>query len=169
MNLKIIHLHRDPRAILSSRALFGQMLYHGLKRTLEDRASEEGMEAYDTCNNYYRDIKFLRSSPWLRHLVVDHADISKDLLGIARAVYLFLGLDIPRVTLEWIKTQVSQSPLTREDTGSPLENMVRKNSTAVLEKWYKSWRIDAIRTVEQQCSEFMRHKRWDFVLDPYVS
>ncbi|XP_069490925.1 carbohydrate sulfotransferase 5-like [Ambystoma mexicanum] len=107
LNLKIIHLVRDPRAIVSSRESF-------LELEVDDAIISNAQKATPNISVVMQEIcgaqqrmyqTALRDPPPLlkdRYIMVRYEDLVKDPLGHLRTWYKYIGLSMPSKLQSWI-------------------------------------------------------------------
>ncbi|XP_002737141.1 carbohydrate sulfotransferase 3-like [Saccoglossus kowalevskii] len=126
MNLKVLHLIRDPRGVASSR-----------KYMYKNAANKPIMKAVvDTTRNYCQsEVEMLELSSvmpdWLRgrYKLIRYEDNAIGPLKMAKNVYDFLNLKLPPKVTQWINEN------TKSDV-TPMGVMsTRKNSSAAAQSW----------------------------------
>ncbi|XP_072019592.1 carbohydrate sulfotransferase 1-like [Amphiura filiformis] len=90
LNVKVIHLIRDPRAVYLSRA--------------STRDVDEMY--YNECDEMENNLRFWKDPPsWLRgrHMLLRYEDLADDPDSITEKIYDFLGLKVPATVKMWLK------------------------------------------------------------------
>ena len=95
LNVKIIHLVRDPRGIMNER-LKSKELNYDLRR----RKGNSADEILDMCQHLDRNLEYRNNSTdWLvkgRYKLVRYEDAVDDPIRTAMEIYEFIGLDLPQ-------------------------------------------------------------------------
>lgn len=178
VDIKILHLLRDPRGIANSRR-------HVL-RTMNVNAS-----LHDTCHRLKQNMLtgLVDTPAWLkgRYMVVRYEDVALHPYGIAQSVYSFVGLSFPKNMLQWIANNTGiPNPQTTDLFTSPInhselndikswqnraaeqqsENLLQlkkrrdpygttRDSAKVVQKWVSQLPYRTVRLVEDVCTTFM--------------
>ena len=149
-SLKVIHLVRDPRAILNSCIM----------RNSRQNWTVAALTKYarELCGATLRNIKYAVSAPpWLQghYTLLRYEDLATSPHQIAEQLYKFVGINIsPRVRV-WIDR------VTREGWGSvsASDPASRSYSAQNLTDSVKTWRLQMpyslVRVVETECYEVM--------------
>ncbi|KAL2086645.1 hypothetical protein ACEWY4_017704 [Coilia grayii] len=158
LDLRIIHLVRDPRAVWRSRRSLGYdlvrdnglVLQHSQVKGLE--ADYRVMEAI--CQSHVRIYQTLLLDPpdFLRgrYKMVRYEDVVDDPLGQVNAVYKFTGLNMTHQLHRWIyhTTHLSGSAKDPFETSS-------RNAKAVSRAWRTKLAHQQVRQVQQLCKGAM--------------
>lgn len=143
LNLKIIHLVRDPRGILSSRSA-------AEKRTLNVDKGLEGEAGY-LCRRIKSNLGLASSRPpWLegRYMLVRYEDIAYDPEKWANQVYKFAGLGtVPSEVLSWIRTNTNVESTNVYSTS--------RNSKATAEAWRKAISFPVAKRIGEVCKDVL--------------
>lgn len=158
IELKVIHLVRDPRPTERSR-----------NRTrpnfnLIRRKGTDEMDEIDLCDTLERNLQFWRNTPpWLKgkYKFVRFEDVASSPQKMAGELYDFVGLTMVAKVEEWIKkhTELKQS-------NSYAYGTVR-NSAEVLESWRRDMDWGLIKKIQNICSKPM--EALGYVLFPDVA
>ena len=144
--LKLVHLVRDPRAVVYS------MVYS--TKWIENHSHPSfGENIRRLCDPILQNIRFGSISPpsWLQKhfMVIRYEDLVLDTVNIARELYRFAEFEWPISVDEWIHGHAQNKAV---DSRNPYS--LNKNATAVLDKW-KNAPEDFIRAVENGCGDLM--------------
>lgn len=156
LDVKFIHLVRDPRAVLASRMVafekyknwkdFGA---HG-DVPLDD---DEVRKLKGNCDNVRMSAQIgLRQPKWLRgrYMLVRYEDIARFPMSKAAEMYRFAGIPFTPQVKTWIlkNTQVSQQQ-TKEEAGGVYS--LQRNSSEHVEKWRFSLPFKIAQVVQRVC------------------
>lgn len=161
-SLKVVHLVRDPRAVLNTRVVHDSHENWTVKSVLK--------HAQSLCRDMLRNIKYAVSAPsWLqgRYTLLRYEDLATNPHQIAEQLYKFVGISIsPQVRL-WIDRSL------REGFVSPslLNPIYRKfsysaqNLTDSVKKWREQMPYSIVRLIETECYEVMNLLGYKIVED----
>ena len=142
-NVKVVHLVRDPRAVVNSRVNLKWMKDH-LHPSFSDNVRR-------ICNPILQNIRFglLFPPPWLknRFLIIRYEDLVENTVNITRELYRFAEFDWSASIDKWISKQAYNS---KQGT----EYSVFRNATAAIHGW-KNAPMPFIRAVEDECRDLM--------------
>ncbi|KAK3569733.1 hypothetical protein QTP86_004054 [Hemibagrus guttatus] len=120
LNLRIVHLARDPRAILASRITTFTAEFSAWKiwnDTGKQPPSIDLTQITKTCQDMEDSVNTgLKKPAWLhgRYLLVRYEDLALNPEAKAKEIYRFLDLDIGDSVLEWISQNTNNSKTTSE-------------------------------------------------------
>lgn len=117
----IIHLVRDPRAMLTS--LVRRTFFHGgkIRKLIVSRPiTEEGLRlikkyAHRLCSQVEDNIQFMKQLPgWFsdRYKLVRYEDVVRDPLNATKAMYDFLGLPMSERINKWLVEGIMPNEIT---------------------------------------------------------
>ncbi|XP_070579577.1 carbohydrate sulfotransferase 1-like [Ptychodera flava] len=144
LNFKIVHLVRDPRAIINSRAQ-AYFRNHDFMR--------KGVpwdEVTDLCNDMQENLRFVRSSPtWLRgkYILLRYEDLASEPLQTTKHLYSFIGVKLHDDVIRWILQN------TKEERGGALSTT--RNSTERVVAWKQEMSFDQVNDVQLKCADAM--------------
>ena len=142
-DVKVVHLVRDPRAVVNSRVNLKWMKDH-LHPSFSDNVRR-------ICNPILQNIRFglLSPPPWLknRFLIIRYEDLVENTVNITRELYRFAGFDWSASIDKWISKQAYNS---KQGT----EYSVFRNATAAIHGW-KNAPMPFIKAVEDECRDLM--------------
>nr|XP_054769772.1 carbohydrate sulfotransferase 3-like [Lytechinus pictus] len=172
VNVKIIHLVRDPRGTANSRRLYYNFSKPHLPRTTTtghlrfkgklDSLGLLGDYPDHVVHTIPRLCQWTRDSihqvqnekpSWLRnrYKLVRYEDFALDPLRAAHQIYDFVGLEFPPAVIEWIVTNTRSN-----DQRSVKLFSTHKNSIETAYRWRQSLRPLQVRQVEQICHTTMK-------------
>ncbi|XP_061578539.1 carbohydrate sulfotransferase 1-like [Cololabis saira] len=157
LDLKIIHLVRDPRAILTSRIMAFADQFRAWKiwnATGRQPRYVDLTQITSTCEDMAASTETALQRPaWLRgrYLLVRYEDLALDPKAKATEIYRFLGLEMEEKVRAWIAKN------TNSNVSAPSEWNYRYSTTRDSKTTAESWRLrlgfDIVRTVQKLCNE----------------
>ena len=157
-NFKVIHLVRDPRAVMMSRMLTFHELYDGNKKlgpyirgSLEAFSDEYVAKASnDYCSHHTNSIRFSRES-WLasKYLRVRYEDFARAPEAAAREMYHFIGQSYTAKVRDYVYESTHQS----QGAGG---YGTFKNTLKVLDSWKKKILLRHLDVIDRECKELMQ-------------
>ena len=160
--LKVVHLVRDPRAVLNMRLL------HNSHENWTRKSVRE--HAKTLCRDMLRNIKYAVSAPsWLqgRYTLLRYEDLAMNPHQIAEQLYRFVGVNIDPQVRVWIDrtsrdgyvSPVPLDPIYRQFSYSV------QNMTDSVEKWRAQMPYPVVRLIETECYEVMNLLGYKIVED----
>nr|XP_057932073.1 carbohydrate sulfotransferase 1-like [Doryrhamphus excisus] len=156
LDLKIIHLVRDPRAILASRMMTFSDQFRAWKiwnATGRQPRSVDLSQITSTCKDMVASAETgLQNPAWLqgRYLLVRYEDLAFNPQHKASEIYRFVGLELEDRVRMWMTRN------TRGGSSAPSELNYRYSTTRDSRVAAESWRLhldfDIVRTVQNQCN-----------------
>ncbi|KAI8499249.1 hypothetical protein Bbelb_230130 [Branchiostoma belcheri] len=158
VDLKIIHLVRDPRATIASRmGVFDQG-----KSYADLNVKNKNYGIYGLCREALRNMQpksgtssFLRD----RYALVRYEDIIRDITEMAKRLYNFTGVPIHRDVLRWIQLNTNVEDV---DAG-PFSR--KRNAKEAANHWRTRLSFSQVRTIQDYCVEAMRLLGYRFITD----
>ena len=154
-DVRLIHLVRDPRAVIYSRM-------NSVKWIKSYQDSKFRSEVHRLCDPIEQSIRLGLFHPpsWLkdRFKVVRYEDLAANTVNITRELYRFAGFDWSRSVDKWISDHDRPPSNYKEKTAYSLY----RNASNIIDKW-KNAPEDLIRVVEDVCSDLMNmlgYDRW---------
>ena len=141
-NLKIIHLLRDPRAIIASRLRLGWISKTGT------------LKIQEFCSRMIEDLQFVTTSKISRnYIILRYEDIVANVLPVVKNIFTATGLNLTDNLEKWLveNTRWSGSISTPEPFRTTKRNALRTANF-----WRKNISMSAIRTVEENCKFVMK-------------
>lgn len=143
--MKVIHLVRDPRAIINSRAHI-DLSRHSTKWTMADYQTNARALCTQILNNLKKGVSE-EAFEGMYH-VIRYEDIATQTERATRQLYEFAGLSWSEKTSQWLR----QNNLKTHEF-HPFSTT--KNATISLNLWRKQLDVEVIRIIEQECSIIM--------------
>ncbi|RXM33792.1 Carbohydrate sulfotransferase 3 [Acipenser ruthenus] len=169
LQMKIIQLVRDPRAILASRMVAFSSKYENWKKwavngevPIED---EEVQKLKGNCENIRLSAEVgLRQPSWLkaRYMLVRYEDIARYPMQKAAEMYRFSGIPFTRQVKEWILKNTQGS----KESGGVYST--KKNSSEQFEKWRFSMPYQLAQVVQKVCGPAMELFGYKLIEDPKI-
>lgn len=157
LDLKIIHLVRDPRAILASRIMAFSDQFRPWKiwnSTGRQPRYVDLSQITSTCKDMTASAETgLQRPAWLRgrYLLVRYEDLAFNPKDKAGEIYRFVGLDMESRVQAWIRKN------TRSNVSSQSEWNYRystsRDSRATAESWRLRLSFDIVKTVQELCTD----------------
>ena len=135
LNVKIIHLVRDPRAVFLSR---------------ENVADKHPKNISNSCPRLKRNLEFWLDTPnWLqnKYLLVRYEDLAEKPLLVAARIYKFLNISMPLSVKLWIKQN------TDHDEGGKFSHT--RDSRNAATKWRTNLSFQKVQYVQSRCHSVM--------------
>ncbi|CAL1595576.1 unnamed protein product [Knipowitschia caucasica] len=156
LDLRIIHLVRDPRAILASRMTAFADQFRAWKiwnATGRQPRYVDLTQITSTCKDISASLETaLQRPPWLRgrYYLVRYEDLALNPKDKTEDIYRFAGLDVDQRVLTWINKN------TNSNNGSPSDwnykYSTSRDSRAAAESWRLRLSFDIVRTVQNLCN-----------------
>ncbi|KAM4591219.1 carbohydrate sulfotransferase 3a [Odontesthes bonariensis] len=166
LDVTVIQLVRDPRAILASRMVAFSSKYQTWKTWAQDgqvpEDDEEVKRLKGNCDHIRMSAEVGLSQPhWLRrrYMLVRYEDIARYPMQKAEEMYKFTGIPFSSQAREWIlkNTQTTQ--------GASGIYSTQKNSSEQAEKWRFSIPFTLAQVVQRVCGPTMKLFGYKFVDD----
>ncbi|KAM4019222.1 carbohydrate sulfotransferase 4-like [Anomaloglossus baeobatrachus] len=152
LDLRIIHLVRDPRAIVFSRKYFELSVDDPIVLKEHDTATNGSIiakicKAQANINNMVNVAgDYLKR----RYLLVRHEDLSREPISNTKKIYEFSGLKMTADLERWIYN------ITHVEEGQKGIFMTySRESSKVLQQWRKTMDFKQVKEIEQHCKEAM--------------
>ncbi|XP_074523914.1 carbohydrate sulfotransferase 6-like [Halichoeres trimaculatus] len=158
LNLRIIHLVRDPRAVFQSRENAGGLLMGddyivlGQKRTPADELPYRVMQ--EICRSHVRIIERAIMMPphFLegRYKLVRYEDVARNPLEEIVSLFQFVGLRMTPDLENWINYMTQGENAKRGGFG-----VSSRNATDIAQAWRSTLPHDKVKRVQEVCREAM--------------
>ncbi|XP_041803332.1 carbohydrate sulfotransferase 3a [Chelmon rostratus] len=166
LDVRVIQLVRDPRAILASRMVAFSSKYQTWKAWAQDgqvpEDDEEVKRLKGNCDHIRMSAEVGLSRPrWLRnrYMLVRYEDIARYPMQKAEEMYRFTGIPFSPQAREWI---LKNTQTTQEASGI---YSTQKNSSEQAEKWRFSIPFTLAQVVQRVCGPTMKLFGYRFVND----
>ncbi|XP_028279170.1 carbohydrate sulfotransferase 3a [Parambassis ranga] len=166
LDVRVIQLVRDPRAILASRMVAFSSKYQTWKTWAQDgqvpEDDEEVKRLKGNCDHIRISAEVGLSQPrWLRnrYMLVRYEDIARYPMQKAEEMYRFTGIPFTSQAREWI---LRNTQTTQEASGI---YSTQKNSSEQAEKWRFSIPFTLAQAVQRVCGPTMKLFGYKFVDD----
>ncbi|XP_060734640.1 carbohydrate sulfotransferase 1-like isoform X2 [Tachysurus vachellii] len=152
LDLRIVHLVRDPRAILASRLTafpFQFIAWKIWNATDRQPASVDLTQITKTCQDMEDSVNIgLEKPAWLngRYLLVRYEDLALNPEAKAKEIYRFLDLDINNKVLEWISQNTNDTSKIKSVYST------KRDSKNASERWRLNLGFDIVKTVQKLCN-----------------
>ncbi|NXP15837.1 CHST4 sulfotransferase, partial [Thinocorus orbignyianus] len=158
LNLKIIHLVRDPRAVFRSRENAVAELKHDTNIVVRSQGKRTEMEPYDTmqviCKSQVEMYKagsqdvpsFLKD----RYLLVRYEDIVRDPLAKTAEMYRFAELNFTPELQKWVHNITHGN-----GQGAHMFIIGSRDALRVSQAWRKTLSFQKIKEVQNVCKDAM--------------
>ena len=165
-NFKVIHLVRDPRAVMNSRMSVFHELYDGSKLLGPHIDGKEGQAGFDTdymekaadwmCSHHLYNYKLgINPPPWLvgRYKMVRYEDLAASPDYWTREILHFIGLKYTKKYKEYVYNITHIKERGEKDRGT---YSVEKETSEMIDKWKAKLTEPHWRTIERVCADMMR-------------
>ncbi|XP_002731127.2 carbohydrate sulfotransferase 1-like [Saccoglossus kowalevskii] len=158
-NLKVLHLVRDPRGVVSSRKYMYKNANNRSINTMGHLRAD--LKAY--CQRMVEMLRVVSDPPeWLegRYKILRYEDTATDPINSVKSIYKFLNLPLPENVTDWIDNN------TKEDHNVKSVMGTKKNSTAAAQSWRSRLIYDDVNIVQHlspclELMDLMGYKRMD--------
>ncbi|NWR79961.1 CHST4 sulfotransferase, partial [Centropus unirufus] len=158
LNLKIIHLVRDPRAVFRSRENAAAELKRDSNIVVRSQRTTEKTEPYDAmqviCNShvdiYKAGIQILPNSLKDRYLLVRYEDIVRDPIARAAQMYRFAELSFTPELQKWVHNITHG-----KGQGAQAFDIGSRDALRVSQAWRTDLPFKQIEEVQKVCKDAM--------------
>ncbi|XP_034294513.1 carbohydrate sulfotransferase 3 [Pantherophis guttatus] len=157
LDLRIIQLVRDPRAVLASRMVAFSGKYETWKKWANEGVATLNEDEVHRLRGNCESIRLsaelgLKQPAWLqgRYMLVRYEDIARSPLQKAKEMYKFTGIALTTQVEDWILKN-TQAPQDSNDIYS-----TQKNSSEQFEKWRFSIPFKLAQVVQNICTPAMK-------------
>uniref|UniRef100_A0A8C4X6F0 Sulfotransferase n=1 Tax=Erpetoichthys calabaricus TaxID=27687 RepID=A0A8C4X6F0_ERPCA len=154
LNLKIVHLVRDPRGILASRmtAFMDQFRAWKIWNATGRRPHYIDLSQITrTCTDLSDSVETGFSKPaWLKgkYMLIRYEDLAKEPVQKAKEIYKFIGLGMDPKVHTWILQNTNGS----NNAEGNYKFTTTRNSKATAESWRLNLAFDIVQTVQRLCN-----------------
>ena len=150
-NLKIIHLLRDPRAIIASRLRLGWISKTGT------------LKIQEFCNRMSEDLHFVTTSTISRnYMILRYEDLVANVFPVVTNIFQTTGLDLTDNLEKWLVENTRWSGSI--DTLEPFRT-TKRNALRTAHFWRKNISMNVVRIVEENCKVVMKDAGYRRVTD----
>ena len=142
--VKVLHLVRDPRAIIQSR--------RKVKLMYRKRLWKESQEAELLCPRMLSDIKIRKELEKIypnNFLNIRYEDLAANITKVTKQIYDFLGLEMTRKVEDDIRSFTEA----KKDAGP--YNIIRRNSQKTATKWRRMMRPQTKKAIRYICEDVL--------------
>ncbi|XP_074856351.1 carbohydrate sulfotransferase 3 isoform X2 [Carettochelys insculpta] len=167
LDMRIIQLVRDPRAVLASRMVAFSGKYETWKKWASEGAAplneDEVQRLRGNCESIRLSAELgLKQPAWLRgrYMLIRYEDIARSPLQNAKEMYKFAGISLTPQVEEWIQKN-TQAP---QDSNGIYST--QKNSSEQFEKWRFGIPFKLAQVVQSVCGPAMSLFGYKLASDP---
>lgn len=149
-NLKIIHLLRDPRAVIASLDRVGWVFNRSVVKSAWTNFSLFSAYVQKFCTQMIQSLSFALSAEAKfheRYKILRYEDLIKTPMTVSQELFDFFGI---RMAAE-VKDYVTRSSRTNNRRNTHAYSTMRSNVSSLIDSWRKQLSIEAVRTVESNC------------------
>ena len=149
-HLKVIHLVRDPRAIVSSRLRLGWISWN----------SDGIVQIREICHRMRENIHMGRdmsSKNSEKYLVMRYEDLVNNTLPVVRKLFNHVGLEMTKSVEQWVLRN-TRWPSVEKNLSKTLQPFKTEERDALktMSSWRRNIQMDVVQTVEENCESFMK-------------
>ncbi|KAM7003308.1 carbohydrate sulfotransferase 6 [Tautogolabrus adspersus] len=160
LDLRIIHLVRDPRAVLKSREEAAKALMRDNSVVLEQRTIPAAEVQYqvmqEICRSHVRinERAILKPPPFLegRYKMVRYEDVARNPLKEINSIYEFVGLEMTKELEEWI-FRVTHGK--GKGTKKEAFKITSRNAADVSQAWRSILPHNKVKRIQEVCKGAM--------------
>ncbi|XP_062860420.1 carbohydrate sulfotransferase 1-like [Trichomycterus rosablanca] len=149
LNVRVIQLVRDPRAILASRLAAFHDIYMGQNATDQQPDHLDLSNINKTCQDIEQSVNTgLQKPTWLkgRYLLVRYEDLALNPEAKTKEIYKFLDVDIDDKVFRWL-SQNTNATGQMNDLYS-----TSRDAKSTTESWRQKLAFDIVKTVQTICN-----------------
>lgn len=160
LDLRIIHLVRDPRAVVRSREQSAKAFMNDNAIVLEQKSIPAAEVQYqvmqEICRSHVRinERAILKPPPFLkgRYKMVRYEDVARNPLGEINGMYEFVGLDMTTQLAEWIyRVTHGKGKGTRKEAFK----ITSRNAADVSQAWRSTLPHNKVKRIQEVCKGAM--------------
>ncbi|XP_029010402.1 carbohydrate sulfotransferase 1-like isoform X2 [Betta splendens] len=159
LDLRIIHLVRDPRAILASRIMAFSDQFRAWKiwnATGRQPRYVDLSQITSTCKDMSASVQTGAQRPaWLRgrYLLVRYEDLALNPMEKAGEIYRFVGLEMEDRARTWIARNTNASASAAAAADWNYRYSTTRDSRSTAESWRLRLSFDIVRAVQNLCND----------------
>ncbi|XP_038078389.1 carbohydrate sulfotransferase 1-like [Patiria miniata] len=145
LNVKVLHLVRDPRGVMNSRHLVGEENGDFIRRK-----GIHGDETLDLCQHMKRNVAFAHQGPdWFKdnYMLVRYEDIAEQPYKITNEIYRFLGWEVSKEITNWLEAN------TNHNAGDAFSRTRDSKTTA--QAWRTRMSYYDVSRIQSKCKDIM--------------
>jgi len=156
LNLKIILLSRDPRAIIRS---------WNINVKPENRRKTFLRTAEHFCRRVHEDARFVDSTlkkfpnSTQHYLHLRHEDFAMDPLGVTKKIYGFIGKEPGEELLEWVRGSTNACKGQQNQFGTC------RDSRKVVSAWRTWYKLEEVVEIQEVCGDALKANNYAFYND----
>lgn len=161
LDLRIIHLIRDPRAVMRSREQAAGALWYDTTIVTDQRRIPPADFQYEAIKEICRSHVLINERASLkppsfligRYKMVRYEDLVRNPIGVINDLYEFVGLDITRKLAEWVY-RVTHG----KGTGSKADafKITSRDANDVSEAWRSTMPFSKVKRIQEVCYGAMK-------------
>ena len=155
-NLSLIHLVRDPRAIISSRLYLYIRSTNYSAELKEDRNFTNALRrsvrvaSANLCSRIQSDLKYGQRAGSDRYMLLRYEDAAMRPLKIYERISKFTGINESTEVIDWLNRN------TKVGKGGEDDYSTSRNSTAAVHSWRKKLPYTLVTEIQNQCYEVLK-------------
>ncbi|CAI9604001.1 unnamed protein product [Staurois parvus] len=153
LDLRVLHLVRDPRAIAVSRTYFDLRIddkivlkNEGNKNITISRIMEKICRSQVDINNVAKAAKVLQG----RYMAIRHEDLSNEPLEYVKKIFNFSGLHLTKDLEQWLYNVTHEEVADRDGIMA-----FSKTSSELVQKWRTAPDFNFVKQIQENCKEAM--------------
>ncbi|XP_029951243.1 carbohydrate sulfotransferase 6-like [Salarias fasciatus] len=160
LDIRIVHLVRDPRAVMRSREASAKAFMRDNSILLEQRSVPAAEVQYqvmqEICRSHVRinERAVLKPPPFLkgRYKMIRYEDLARNPLEEIRAIYEFAGLEMTTQLAEWIYKVTHGKG---KGAKSEAFKITSRNAADVSQAWRTSLPYEKVKRIQEVCKGAM--------------
>lgn len=142
--IKVVHYIRDPRGVMNSRA----------KGNINKMSKAGVADTKETCGRIMKDIlvrRQLEAKYPENFMQIKYEDLALNPIEMARTLYEFLGMDLPKDVANWLLINTSKKGVRKRAM-----NTSRSNSTSTALKWMSIIKPSVRQEINKYCYDVIK-------------
>ena len=152
----MIYLVRDPRSLVFSHMKVG-FAWASRKTNAPSPKPIVGQYSKTICQQVEENVRIFENRPsWMkqRSYMIRYEDLARNPVKILRRVYKLIGLDMQKISLDWIKTHTGEGATNEKEEKNHFST--NRNSKVVVDKWRFDMDSCIVNIIEESCQSLMR-------------